>query len=254
MSGSAEIRDGIRAEGHRKGDELFLRCVSDGKLRKENAMVAKARQKMEEELKKLQAGLAGKGGLKKYSRVLEKVGRLRERYPRVSQGFEINVKEHEGKAVEITYSFDSDKLGKAYDGSYYLRTNRTELTPQEIWTTYVMLTNVEDTFRCLKGELGLRPVYHSKESRVEGHIFISVLAYHLVSYIQYHVRKADIHHHLKTILSRLRTHVAVTTSMAKQHGGALHIRGCTTPTQEQRDIYQAMGIQNMPFPVKITES
>ena len=66
-----------------------------------------------------------------------------------------------------------------------MRTNRRDLTEQEIWQLYVMLTRVERAFRNLKSDLGLRPIYHQKERRVDAHIFISVLAYHVLHAIEY---------------------------------------------------------------------
>jgi transposase len=64
-------------------------------------------------------------------------------------------------------------------GVYCLRSNQTEWDEQTLWQTYVTLTDLEAVFRSLKSELGLRPVYHHKTDRVSGHLFISVLAYHL---------------------------------------------------------------------------
>ncbi|HLE86580.1 MAG TPA: hypothetical protein VI727_02825 [Candidatus Brocadiaceae bacterium] len=75
---------------------------------------------------------------------------------------------------------NNDEVEGKYDGSYLLRTNRRDLTEQEIWQLYVMLTSVERAFRNLKSDLGLRPIYHQKERRVDAHIFISVLAYHVL--------------------------------------------------------------------------
>jgi transposase len=74
-----------------------------------------------------------------------------------------------------------------------------DLSKQQIWSVYVMLTSVEDAFRCLKSELGLRPNHHSKACRIEGHIFISVLAYHLLNYIQYYMQKSGLNHRWSTI-------------------------------------------------------
>jgi len=65
-------------------------------------------------------------------------------------------------------------------GNYLIKTNRKDLKADEIWNIYVMLTRVEKAFRDLKTHLGLRPNYHQLEDRVDGHIFISILAYHLM--------------------------------------------------------------------------
>ncbi len=207
---------------------------------------------MEQELKKLGDGLNKKGCLKAYPKVLERIGRVRQRYTRVSKGFTVTVSEHEGKATEVKWKFNESKLSKPYDGSYFIRTDRTDLSIEEIWHTYVMLTSVEEAFRCLKSELGLRANHHSKDNRIEGHLFISVLAYHLLQYIQRHMRDAGLNHRWKTILSWLQMHEVISTSMLKEDGGMIHLRYCTIPTLRQKEIYKALGITSVPLRPKKT--
>jgi len=245
-----EIKEGVKAQIIKQNDEIFMHCISQGKVKKENAMLAQARTRMEQELKKLDDGLNKKGCLKAYPKVLERIGRIRQRYSRVSKGFTITVTEHEGKATEVKREFNQSKLPKPYDGSYFIRTDRTDLSMEEIWQTYVMLTCVEDAFRCLKSELGLRPIHHSKDNRIEGHLFISVLAYHLLQYIQRHMRDAGLNHRWKTILSWLQMHEVLSTSMLKEDGGMIHLRYCTIPTIRQKEIYKALGITSVPLKPK----
>jgi transposase len=252
--GLVEIKQGIKVKSIKQADELFVHCVSEGKMKKEKAMVAKARDRMEQELKKLREGLDKKGCLKAYPKVLERIGRLRQRYSRVSKGFFITVKEQAGKATQLAWQFNESKLGKPYDGSYFLQTDRTELSDEELWSIYVMLTFVEDTFRCLKSELGLRPIHHTKEVRIEGHLFISVLAYHLLNYIRHHLHKAGIHHRWATIRSWLETHEVLTTSLIREDGAMIHLRYCTIPTLQQEEIYKALGITGVPLKRKRLET
>lgn len=242
-----EIKGGVKAQIIKQNDEIFLHCISQGKVKKENAMLVQARTRMEQELKKVCDGLNKKGCVKAYPKVLERIGRIRQRYTRVSQGFTITVTEHKGRATAIKWGFDKSKLSKPYDGSYFIRTDRTDLSMEEIWQTYVMLTSVEDAFRCLKSELGIRPNHHSKNDRIEGHLFISVLAYHLLQYVQRHMRDAGINHRWKTILSWLKMHEVISTSMLKEDGGMIHLRYCTIPTLIQKNIYKALGITSVPL-------
>jgi len=172
---------------------------------------------------------------------------LRQRYRRVSKGFFIDVKEHEGNAAAITWRFDPSHLGKPYDGGYYIRTDRTDLSKREIWSLYIMLTSVEDAFRSLKGELGLRPIHHRKADRVEGHLFISILAYHLLHYIRQRLRKAGIHHRWDTVRSLLQTHIALSAHLPTADGKMIHLRHCSVPTPKQAEIYGALGIAGMPL-------
>ena len=242
-----EIKEGIKAKSIQQGEELFLHCVSEARMEKEKAMITTARDRMDNELKSVAEGLHKKGGTKVYPRVLERIGRIRQRYPRVSKGFSIHVKEHEGKAIKLTWEFDESKLYRPYDGSYFVRTNRTDLCAEKIWSLYVMLTSVEDAFRCLKSELGLRPIHHSKPNRIEAHLFISVLAYHLLNYIQYYLQRSGLRHRWPTIQSSLENHEVLSTTLPKEDGGMIHLRYCTTPTIKQREIYKALGITDIPL-------
>lgn len=133
-------------------------------------------------------------------------------------------------------------------GSYILRTNRTDLGEEEIWSIYTMLTRIEDAFRSLKSELGLRPVYHQKEDRVDAHIFISILAYHISHAIEETLRKKGEHHKWSTIREILSAHTRVTIGLNTEQGLGYHIRVCTTPEAHHLDIYEKPGLNPMPLP------
>jgi len=122
-----------------------------------------------------------------------------------------------------------------------------DLSKDEVWSLYIMLTSVEDAFRCLKGELGLRPIHHSKSDRIEGHLFISILAYHLLNYIQQHMRKAGINHRWATVRSLLQTHIALSTHLPTADGKMVHLRYCSIPTPKQEEVYSALGITSVPL-------
>ena len=109
-----------------------------------------------------------------------------------------------------------------------------------------MLTNLEAAFRCLKTELGLRPVYHQKTSRVDGHIFISVLAYHLMQTIRYKLKAAGINESWLTIRKELSNHCRVTTVMKLKNGKTLHVRKSSRATPRQIEIYSALKLNSIP--------
>ena len=241
-----QVKQGVNVQTFQQGNEVFLHCWSEGKTQKERAIVHKAQTKMEKELAYLREGLGLKGRLKNYDKVLERIGRLRKQYSRVSKGFDIQVKKEGEHAVDITWTFDEQRLSKPYDGTYFLRTDRKDLSEKQIWQTYIMLTTVEDAFRNLKSELGLRPNYHHRSDRIEGHIFITMLAYHLLQWIQYHLYKAGLQHRWNTIHAQLDTHRILTSSLPLEGSGVAHIRHCTTATQQQSQIYAAMGIRSTP--------
>ena len=111
-------------------------------------------------------------------------------------------------------------------------------------TTYTMLTDLEAVFRCLKSELGLRPVHHQITSRVTGHLFITLLAYHFVHSIRYRLKQHNIHSSWESLRSQLDGQVRTTTSMKCEDGAMLHIRKSTAPEARQKRIYNAL---EMPY-------
>ena len=112
------------------------------------------------------------------------MGRLRQKYSSVSRYYEITIETDDAQknATELNFKRIEPKENdpNAHPGVYCLRSNQTDWDEQQMWSTYIMLTDLEAVFRSLKSELGMRPVYHQKTHRVEGHIFINLLGYNLV--------------------------------------------------------------------------
>ncbi len=125
------IKDGIKIKSFKQHDELFLHCKSDQKAKKEQAMIQSSKERVEKELEYLRQGLGVKRRFKKYDKIIERIGRIRQKNSRVSAGFEINMTRNEDVATDINWSFNPDKLCKAYNGSYFLRTNRTDLSDKK---------------------------------------------------------------------------------------------------------------------------
>ncbi|WP_428354392.1 IS1634 family transposase [Methyloprofundus sp.] len=176
--------------------ETRLYCHSEQKAKKEQGIRNRFHVRLEEALEKLHTGLSKKGTLKKYDKILERIGRLREKHSRVAADYTINVmaddKKNKATSIEWKRKPESDQKDQ-HCGVYCLRTNIPDWSEEQLWTTYTMLTEIEATFRSLKTELGLRPVYHQKEDRVTGQLFITLLAYHLVHTLRYQLKLQGIH-------------------------------------------------------------
>jgi len=162
---------------------MALYCHSVRKEHKEQAIIDRFSSRFEQALAHLAAGLEQPRRMKKIDKVQQKIGRLKEQYRRVSGQYEISLEQDE-KTNHVT-ALTWHKQSKAdhqdrHPGVYCLRTNQTGWSEEQIWRTYTMLTDLEAVFRSLKSELGMRPVYHQKTARVEGHIWITLLAYNLV--------------------------------------------------------------------------
>ena len=151
--------------------------------------------------------------------------------------------EKSGNAVKITWKRKATPDTKeGLPGVYCLRTSHTELDEETLWHTYTMLTDLEAVFRSLKSELGMRPVFHQITKRITGHLFISVLAYHLVHSIRYQLKKTNITSSWSDLRKQLAGQNRVTISMQCKNQDVIHIRKSTRLEPRQQKIYSALGI------------
>ena len=226
--------------------ELELYCHSQAKQAKTIAMRSKSEARFEDALQKLVNGLSKKRGTKKYNKINERVGRLKERYKRVANRYSIEIVPDDDKQQVLNITWRKIKSSDSSAGLYCLRTNRMDLDEKAVWNIYTMLTEVEAAFRSLKTELGFRPVFHQKEARVDAHLFISVLAYHLLHTIRYQLKANHIFTGWQSIRDLLSTQMRITTTMMREDGKKLSIRKTTLPTPEQLSIYKALEVNSTP--------
>jgi transposase len=245
-------KDGtIRAKKIDLAEGALVYCESSTRALKETSMKARFQEYYEAGLKDIAASLTKKRGIKKYGKVMERLGRLHEKYPTIARYYQLDV-QHDGDKVNgITWKIDqAAELQARFSGSYYLRSSRADLDAKELWSLYMMLNRVEDSFRYLKSDLGLRPVYHQKDRRMQGHLFISVLAYHLLASIQKRLIEKGIHYRWDTIRTRMSNQTRVTTSITNDKGERIHIRATTDPEPFHFDIYRALGLPLRPLTTK----
>lgn len=229
--------------------EIELYCHSEAKAQKAEAFNTKAAVRYEAELEKCLLALTKKSGTKNYEKVIEKIGRLKERYRKVAAHYTVEVEREikEGKPGKNACSINWVKeLVKKNPGVYCLRSNRTDLEAKALWDTYVMLTELEAAFCSLKSELGLRPVYHQKEARIDGHLFISVLAYHLLHTIRYQLKLKGINESWDSIRDVLSSQCRISSRMNLEDGRVLHLRKTSKADLNQIKIYNALGIDSQP--------
>lgn len=136
------------------------------------------------------------------------------------------------------------------DGCYILRTDHMDMTDLEIWKTYVMLTRVESAFRCLKSSLGLRPVFHQIERRSDAHMFITVLAYHILHIIEQRLRFHGDHRSWETIREILSTHKRLTIEYNVKEQERIiryHLNLCSRPEPIHNEIYYRLNLSGVPL-------
>ena len=229
--------------------EVELYCHSTRREDKERAIYDRFTTRFEEALDKLNAGLHKKGCIKKYDKVLLSLGRLKEKYSRAAKNYRITVNKDKktGNAVRIIRERkESSNSTDSHPGVYCLRTNQDTWDESTLWRTYTMLTDLEAVFRSLKSELGLRPVFHQKTKRVSGHLFITLLAYHLIHAIRCQLKTNNIHSSWSDLRKQLTGQDRVTVSMKCRNGDTVHIRKSTRPEPRQQVIYDALGLSHYP--------
>ena len=128
------------------------------------------------------------------------------------------------------------------DGNYLLRSNRTDLDGDEAWRLYMLLTRAERAFRDMKSPLMLRPVHHQIEPRVDTHIFLCLVAYHLLVAIEKTLLDHDVHISWQTLRDKLKTHQVCTVVLPTDTGETLRIRKSSAPEPDHRTIYQLLDV------------
>ena len=235
--------------------EVELYCHSQLREKKEQAIQNNFSEKYETALQNLHIGLSKRGTTKKYQKIVERLGRLKEKYARAAQHYEVTVTpDDEGnKAVSISWKrMEKSNSQATHPGVYCLRTNLTDWNEETLWRTYTMLTDLEAVFRSLKSELGLRPIFHHKEERVSGHIFITLIAYHLVQTLRCQLKAKNINDSWQTIRRKMENQQRVTVILQREDGKTIHLRKATKAELRQSVIYKALGISAYPGGVEKT--
>jgi transposase len=222
------------------GAEVHILCRSDGRTEKDRAIRTKHEARFLTDLRKLQVRVAT-GRLRAPGKIHEALGRLKERYPRVVRYYELAY-DAPTRAVSWTEHAAKKATAGHLDGAYLLKTDRQDLTDEEIWRLYMLLTRVEAAFRAMKSPLMERPIFHHLEHRVQTHIFLCVLAYHLLAAIEKRCLDQGLHTSWATLREQLSTHQVVTVVLPATNGQLLKIRKASTPESVHREIYRTLQI------------
>ena len=229
----------------------YLWVKSEAKALKENSMNDQFSQRFEEGLRGIQKGITSKGGTKKTDKVWERIGRLKEKYSSTHHYYDITVSDNgKGKATSLCFE---KKAGVTIDdkaGIYFLRTSLNGKEEQTLWMIYNMIREIEYTFRVLKTDLDLRPVYHKTDEASMAHLHLGLLAYWIVSTIRYQLKLQGITHGWSEIVRIMNTQKMVTTTIENTKGDTIQIRQCSEPTEEVQLICNKLKYQTIPLPRK----
>lgn len=226
----------------------YLWVKSQAKALKENSMNGLLSQRFEQGIQSINEGTNKKGGTKKLDKVFERVGRLKQKYPSVHRYYDITVTDNgRGTATGI---YCEHKKGEDPDkkaGIYFLRTTLDENNEKTLWSIYNIIREIEYTFRVLKTDLDLRPIYHKTDRAAMAHLHLGLLAYWLVSTIRFQLKQKGINHQWNEIVRIMNTQKCVTTTMKNINNEIISIRQCTEPTQKARQIYELINYKYVPF-------
>jgi transposase len=224
----------------RVGDEVHILCRSEARIDKDRAIRDKHEQRLLADLRKLQARVAH-GRLREPAKIQEAIGRLKERYSRVARYYAIT---YDATTAAVSWPEQADKksAASALDGTYLLKTDRQDLADDEVWRLYILLTRVEAAFRALKSPLMERPIFHHLEHRVQTHIFLCVLAYHLLAAIEKRCLDQGRHTSWATLREQLATHQVATVVLPALDGRILKIRKGSSPDEVHQEIYRVLQI------------
>jgi transposase len=232
-------------------DDTFLYVRSQQKAVKEASMNEHFSQRYEQDLEGIREGIHKKGGTKQLNKVWERVGRLKERYPTANKHYNITIvpNQENVKAIDLKWS-KKTPTPRSSEGVYFIQTNLDESQETTLWTIYNTLTEIEATFRVLKTDLSLRPVFHKKDENTEAHLFLGLLAYQLVAFIRYQLKQHNINHDWRNIVRRMNTQKMVTSSMKTKGGKLIRIKKSSLPKVKVREIYDALDFKYQPFIMK----
>jgi transposase len=230
----------VQIKRRQKGNEVYILCSSEGREQKDRAIREKHEQRLQQDLTALQTRLQ-KGHLKQTEKIYEAIGRLKERYPRVARYYRIEY-DADGKSFSWQQNIAKKAIAEKLDGGYVLKTDRQDMTADEIWRTYMLLTRVEAAFRAMKSPLRERPIFHHLQDRTQTHIFLCVLAYHLLVAIEKRFLDRDLHTSWSTLRQQLSTHQVITVVLPTTDGKILKIRRATAPEPIHREIYATLQI------------
>ncbi len=248
-----------------KNTDYYLKVESHTKELKERSMNDQFRQRFEDGLQTIAESLTKKGGVKQADKVYERIGRLKGKYPSIQRYFDIEVvvgqqpeskrkqkqekNETEQKqiATAINWAIKKDVDINARSGIYFLRTSLEGQSQEMLWQFYNTIREIEATFRILKTDLDLRPIYHKKDESTMAHLHLGLLAYWVVNTIRHQLKKEGIHSGWSEIVRIMNTQKAVTTLAQNDKDEVIQIRRCTEPNQKVQKLYDALKYKYAPF-------
>lgn len=234
-------------------DFCMYKVKSDFKAMKERSMNVKFKERFELELQKLAKGITLKSGIKTQEKVQQKIGRITEKYPSIAPHFTITCTPDQDKIniISIDWQANENAIKKEKEqGIYFLKTSLKDKDEATIWKIYNALREVESTFRTLKTDLDLRPIYHKNDNATMAHLHLGLLGYWIVNTIRHQLKIKKINHDWKEIVRISSTQKLVTTAIVDDQENTITIKKCSEPNSKLQEIHQALKYKSRPFRMK----
>ena len=231
--------------------DSYVEVISHKKALKEQGMKDRFETRFEEELIKIQQALGKKGGTKRIDKVHQRIGRARQKYPSVHHRYDIHTtNDIQAKhVVDLQWikNNDKDQQKNANLGKYHLRTSLKLEDEKTIWEIYNTIREVESTFRCLKTDLDLRPIYHKNDDSTMAHLHLGLLSYWIVNTIRCILKSKDIKHSWKELVRIGNTQKTISTLGQNKAASIIKVRKCSVPSKKLKKLYIALEIKQKPY-------
>jgi transposase len=239
-----------------QGEETYILCRTAGRQEKEKAIRHRFSNSMEDALKGLEKSIAT-GRLKDRNKMERQLGKIQARHPQVNDLYDVALRDS-AEGVRLFWQMKEDRKNwrESREGAYLLRTNLKAETAEELWTKYMQLTEAEASFRALKSELSIRPLFHQLESRVKAHVMVAFLGYALWVTLKHLLKRrpaivpkpslsgvgnAQPVSPMKA-LALLSTLQSADIVLPTTDGREIRLRRITEPTAEQKSLLHQRGI------------
>jgi len=248
------VRDGLEVQlcpSPDGGQETFILCRSRDRAEKEKAMHGRFEERIEAGLTRMEAACQKRKY--KVATIAKRLGRLLTRNSRASGLFAADVVEaQDGRAKLIWRRVEAWRRWAALsEGCYLLRSNVADWTAEDLWRAYMQLTEAEAAFRIHKGDLGVRPIWHQKEERVQAHILVCFLAYVLWKTLSQLCQRAGLGHEPRRVFQELARIRVVDVVLPTRTGVAIRKRCVVRPTEHQAILLERLGL-HLPSRLKTT--
>lgn len=250
-----EVRQGVDVKLLSKEEEIYLLARSKDRVSKERAM----RQRRLRKYLKTLASLKKRSPMKR-DLLHQALGAAKQAAGRDARHIKLDIQLHgEGKneRASIFYEFNRDTLKEARrrEGRYLLRSNLPAEDPSKIWNCYIQLTQVEEAFKNLKGDLSIRPIFHQLENRVEAHIFVAFLAFCIHTTLRQYLRLKAPGLTPRSVLEQFKTIQMLDVHFPTTDGRTLIFSRYTMPNKTQKLLLSQLGRKLPPqSPPRITSN